>query len=62
MMYILEYSYFDFRYVGLCDLEIPRENWLNYLKIVETLIRHRVLRRLIRVCTVCQLHFLLFIR
>ena len=38
-------------------LHIPREKWLNYLQTVETLIRCRVLRRLIWVCTVCQLPF-----
>ena len=44
-------------YVRLCDLDIPREKWLNQLQTVETLIRRRVLRRLIWVCTVCQLPF-----
>ena len=51
---ILEDSNFDFR---LCKLDIPRENWLNYSQTVKTLIRRRVLRRLIWVCTVCQLPF-----
>ena len=55
--YILEESNFNFRYVRLWDLHIPREKWLNYLQTVETLIRRRVLRRLIWVCTVCQLPF-----
>ena len=55
--YILEDSNFDFRYVRLCDLDIPREKWLNYLQTVETMIRRRVLRRLIWVCTVCQSPF-----
>ena len=36
---------------------ILREKWLNYLQTVETLIRCRVLHRLIWVCTVCQLPF-----
>ena len=36
--YILEESNFNFRYVGLCDLEILREQKLNYLQTVETLI------------------------
>ena len=36
-------------------VHIPREKWLSYLQIVETLIRRRILRRLIWVCTVCQL-------
>ena len=36
---------------------IPREQWLNYLQTVETLIRRRILRRQIWVCTVCQLTF-----
>ena len=27
---------FRFRYVSLCDLDIPREKWLNYLQAVET--------------------------
>ena len=46
-----------FRYVRLWDLYIPREKWLNYLQTVETLIRCRILRHLIWVCTVCQLPF-----
>ena len=41
----------------LWDLDIPKEKWLNDLQTVETLIRRRILRRLIRVCTVCQLPF-----
>ena len=48
--YILEESNFYFRYVRLWDLHIPRKKWLNYLQTVETLIRHRILRRLIWVC------------
>ena len=36
--YILEDSNFNFRYVRLCDLDIPRGKWLNYLQSVETLI------------------------
>ena len=48
-------SNFNFRYVQLWDLDIPREKWLNYLQTVETLIRCSVLRHLIWVCTVCQL-------
>ena len=38
------------------DLDNTREKWLNYmyLQTVETLIRRRVLRRLIWVCTVCH--------
>ena len=32
----MEDSNYDFRYVRLCDLEIPKENGLNYLQIVET--------------------------
>ena len=54
---IYEESNFNFRYVRLWDLHIPTEKWLNYLQTVETLIRRRVLRRLIWVCTVCQLPF-----
>ena len=30
--YILEESNFNFRYVWLCNLDIPRENWLNCLQ------------------------------
>ena len=41
----------------LWDLHIPREKRLNYLQTVETLIRRRILRRLIWVCNVCQLPF-----
>ena len=33
------------------------KKWLNYLQTVETLIRRRVLRRLIWVCTICYLPF-----
>ena len=33
------------------------KKWLHYLQTVKTLIRCRVLRRLIWVCTVCQLPF-----
>ena len=36
-LYILEDSNFSFRYVRLCDLDIPREKWFNYLQTVETL-------------------------
>ena len=38
--YILEQPNFNFRYVRLCYLDIPRGKWLNYLQIVETLIPH----------------------
>ena len=37
-------------------LDISREKWLNCLQTVEILIRRRV-RRLIWICTVCQLPF-----
>ena len=56
-MYILEESNFNFRYIQLLDLHIPREKWLIYLRTLETLIRHCILRHLIWVCTVCQLPF-----
>ena len=46
---------FNFRYVWLWDLDIPREKLLNYLQTVENLIRRRILLRLIWVCTVCQI-------
>ena len=36
---------------------LEKKKWLNYLQTVETLIRRRILRRLIWVCTVCQLPF-----
>ena len=45
--YILKESIFDFRYVRLYDVDILKEKWLNYLQTVETLIRRRVLCRLI---------------
>ena len=45
--YILEESNFNFRYVGLCDLDIPGEKWLTYLQTVDTLIRCHILRHLI---------------
>ena len=50
-------SNFNFRYIHLWHSNIPRENWLNYLQTVETLIRCHVLQCLIWVCTVCQLPF-----
>ena len=56
-LYILEESNFNFRYTRLWNLHILREKWLNYLQTVETLIRHRVLQRLIWICTVCQVLF-----
>ena len=37
------------------DLDIPREKKLNYLQTVETLVRRRILRRLIWACIVFQL-------
>ena len=43
--------------LGTPGYEILREKWLNYLQTVETLIRRHILRRLIWVCTVCQLPF-----
>ena len=49
-----EESNLDFR---LCDLDIPRDKWLNCLQTVETLIRRCILRCLISVCSVCQLPF-----
>ena len=48
-------SIFDFRYVRLYDVDIPKEKRCKYLQTVETRIRRRVLRRLIWICTVCQL-------
>ena len=30
-MYILEEPNFNLSYVRLCDLDIPREKWLNYI-------------------------------
>ena len=39
----MEDSNFDFRYVRLCNLDIPREKCLNYLQTMETLIRHHIL-------------------
>ena len=50
---MLEESIFDFKYVKLSYLDIPK--WLNYLLTVETLFRRHVLRRLMWVCNVCQL-------
>ena len=55
--YILEESNFNFRYVWLCDQNIPREKWLNYLQTVKTLIRRRIPWHLIWVSTVYQLSF-----
>ena len=53
--YILEESIFDIRYFRLYHIDIPKERWLDYLQTVETLIRRRVLRRLIWICTICRL-------
>ena len=50
----MEDSNYDFRYVRLCDLEIPKENRLNYLQIVET---PDQMQHLIWVCIVCQIPF-----
>ena len=47
--YILKESILDFRYVRLYHIDIPKEKWLNYLQIVEILIRRRVQRHLISV-------------
>ena len=33
---VLEESNFNFRYIRLCDLDIPREKWLKYLQTVAT--------------------------
>ena len=44
---IWEEAIFDFKYVRLHNVDIPKEKWLNYLQTVENLIRRRVLRRLI---------------
>ena len=46
-LYIMEDSDFDFRYLRLFDLDIPREKWLNYLQTVGTLIRRHILQPLI---------------
>ena len=55
--YIPKDSNFDLRYVRLCNLDIPREVWVNYLQTVETRIRHRILRQLIWVCTFASYPF-----
>ena len=39
----MEESNFNYRYVKLCDSNIPREKWQNYLQTVESLIRRRFL-------------------
>ena len=59
--YISKESNLNFRYVRLCDLEISREKMLYYLKTVETLIRCRILRHLMWVCTVCPVNTLLVV-
>ena len=56
--FILEEWMSNFSYARLCDLDIPRAIRLNYLQIVETLIRRRVLWRLIWACSVCQITLL----
>ena len=46
--------------LGMSGYEIYiflEKKWLNYFQTVETLIRRRVLQRLIWVCTVCRLSF-----
>ena len=40
----MEESIFDFKYVRLYDVDIPKEKWLNYLQIVETRIRCHILQ------------------
>ena len=45
---MMEGSNFDFRYVRLYDLDIPREKLLNDLQTVETLIYENMLRVLNR--------------
>ena len=55
--YTLEESNFNFRYVWLWEWDILRVKWLNYRQTVENLIRRRRTRRLIWVCTVCELPF-----
>ena len=55
--YILEESNFNFRYVQIWDLDIPRQKWLNCLQTVEILFWCHVLQHLIWVCTVCQFLF-----
>ena len=50
--WFIEESKFSFRYVRLCDFDIPKEQWLNYLHTVKALNRRRILRPLILVCTV----------
>ena len=57
LYYILEESNFHLRYTRPCDLDGPKGKWLNYWQTVETLIRRRVLRRLIWVSTICQIPF-----
>ena len=52
-VYILEEPFSILGYVRLYDVDITKEKWLNYLQTVETLIKIRILRRLIWVCTVC---------
>ena len=52
---MLEESIFDFGYVRQSHIDIPKENWLNYLQTVDILMKRRVLRRLIWVCTISQL-------
>ena len=55
--YMLEELNFNFRYVGLCDSDIPREKWLYCLQAVDTLIRCHRMRHLTWVSTVYQLPF-----
>ena len=42
------------KYVRLCDVDIPREKWLNYLQTLETLISHLILLRMIWVSAVAN--------
>ena len=56
--YTLEELSFNFRYVRLPDLGIPRDKWLNYLQSVQTLIKCHIRQNLILGCTVCQLPIL----
>ena len=47
---ILEEANFNFEYVKICYLAIPREKWLNYLQTVTLIRRHSVASDLDLLC------------
>ena len=57
LYYIWEESNFNFRYVRLCDLDVPREKWLKSRYRYPDQMPYSAARRLVWDCTVCQYLF-----